>query len=133
MSVERITIPDVRIDKNTIRRSFVDAEKVKECVMEIYWRLKEIEDIIADTESEDYDLDRLKKLVVADRAGRCEIVPEVVYQVDSNGRVYPLHIRKIVYDAGDIAFDKNAIGKRVFPTPEAAEAALKGRCQNENF
>lgn len=133
MSVERITIPDVRIDKNTMRRSFVDAEKVKECVMEIYWRLKEIEDIIADTESEDYDLDRLKKLVVADRAGRCEIVPEVMYQVDSSGRVFPLQIRKIIYDAGVIAFDKNAIGKRVFLTREAVEAALKGRCQNENF
>lgn len=70
--------------------------------------------------------DRLLELVKADRTGRCEIVPEVMYQVDSSGRVYPLQIRKIIYDAGDIAFDYDAIGKRVFPTPEAAKAALKG-------
>ena len=74
MSVERLTIPDVRIDKNTIRRSIIDAEKVKECAMEIYWRLKEIEDVIADEESEEYDLDQLRELVEADRDGRCVVL-----------------------------------------------------------
>lgn len=71
MNVERLTIPDVRIDKNTIRRQIVDAEKVKEYAMEIYWRLKAIEDIIADKESEEYDLDRLGELAKADVDGRC--------------------------------------------------------------
>lgn len=127
--MERMTIPDVKIDENTTRRSVIDVEEVKKCAMQLYWHLKKIEDILGDN----YDLDRLKKLVVADRAGRCEIVPEVMYQVDSSGRVFPLQIQKIIYDAGVIAFDKNAIGKRVFLTREAVEAALKGRCQNENF
>ena len=127
--MERMTIPDVKIDENTTRRSVIDVEEVKKCAMQLYWHLKKIEDILGDN----YDLDRLKKLVVADRAGRCEIVPEVMYQVDSSGRVFPLQIRKIIYDSGVIAFDKNAIGKRVFLTREAVEADLKGRCQNENF
>lgn len=66
--MERLTIPDVRIGQNTIRRSIIDAEKVKECAMEIYWRLKSIEDAVADAESEEYDLDRLRELAKADRA-----------------------------------------------------------------
>lgn len=61
--MERLTIPDVRIDKNTIRRSIIDAEKVKERAMEIYWRLKEIEDVIANADSEEYDLNVLRKLL----------------------------------------------------------------------
>lgn len=79
--------------------------------------------------------DRLRELVEADRDGRCEIVPEVMFQVDNSERVYQLNIRKIIYDTGpgNIAFDKDAIGKSIFHTREAAEAALKGRCQNENF
>lgn len=74
--MERLTIPDVRIDKNTIRRTIIDAEKVKECAMEIYWRLKKLEDVVADEESKDYDLDRLRELVQADRDGRCVVLPQ---------------------------------------------------------
>ena len=74
--MERLTIPDVRIDKNTIRRSIIDTEKVKECAMEIYWRLKSIEDAVADSESEEYDLDRLRELAKADRTiGRGIFLP----------------------------------------------------------
>ena len=51
--MERLTIPDVRLDGNTIKRSIIDAQKVKECAMELYWRLKDIEDAIADEESEE--------------------------------------------------------------------------------
>lgn len=36
-------------------------------------RLAEIEDILGDT----YDLDRLRELVEADKAGRCIVLPEV--------------------------------------------------------
>ena len=79
--MERLTIPDVRIDKNTIRRSIIDAEKVKECAMKIYWRLKSIEDAVADAESEEYDLDRLRELVKADRAKRIKVLPEATGQV----------------------------------------------------
>lgn len=93
--------------------------------------LADVQEILGDN----YDLDRLRELVEADRDGRCEIVPEVMFQVDNSERVYQLNIRKIIYDTGpgNIAFDKDAIGKSIFHTREAAEAALKGRCQNENF
>ena len=72
--MERLTIPDVKLDKNTISRSIIDAEKVKECAMEIYWRLKALEDAVADEESEEYDLDRLRELVEADKDGRCVVL-----------------------------------------------------------
>lgn len=72
--MERLTIPDVRVNKNTIKRSVIDARKVKELAMEIYWRLKAIEDVIADEESDEYDLERLRELAQADRDGRCVVL-----------------------------------------------------------
>ncbi len=130
--MERLTIPDVRIDKNTIRRSFIDAEKVKDCAMEIYWRLKSIEDAVADAESEEYDLDRLRELVKADRDGRCEVLPKPigsdVYRIEyvksSNG--FEIGIKKHKFDYVFFAFERKNIGKTVFFDREAAEAALKG-------
>lgn len=68
--MERLTIPDVIIDKNTIRRTIIDASEVRKNAMKIYWRLKEIEDIISDDESEEYDLDRLRELAQADQEGK---------------------------------------------------------------
>ena len=68
--------------------------------------------------------DRLRELVEADRDGRCKH-GDTVYQADTE-RVYELEVKKIIYDCGHIAFDSEAIGKTVFPTREAAEAALEG-------
>ena len=59
--MERLTIPDVRIDEKTQKRTIICADKVSSYVMEFYWRLKKIEDILGDT----YDLDNLKKMVEA--------------------------------------------------------------------
>lgn len=67
--MERLTIPDVKIDEKTTKRAFVDGDTVRACAMEFYWRLKKIEDILGD----DYDLDRLRELVEADREKRCVI------------------------------------------------------------
>lgn len=67
--MERLTIPDVRIDEKTQKRTFICADKVSSYVMEFYWRLKKIEDILG----EDYDLERLRELVEADREKRCVI------------------------------------------------------------
>lgn len=47
-----------------------------------------------------------------------------VFQHDIE-RVYELKVRKIIYDCGHIAFDKESIGKTVFLTKEEAEQALK--------
>ena len=84
--MERLTIPDVKIDEKTTKRAFVDGDTVRACTMEFYWRLKKIEDILGD----DYDLDRLRELVEADREKRCVIFRKgygVVseYEVDEEG------------------------------------------------
>ena len=84
--MERLTIPDVKIDEKTTKRAFVDGDTVRACAMEFYWRLKKIEDILGD----DYDLDRLRELVEADQEKRCVIFRKgygVVseYEVDEEG------------------------------------------------
>lgn len=50
-------------------------------------------------------------------------VGDTVYQADSI-RIYPLTIKKLIYDAGHIAFDEEAIGKSIFLTPEEAERKM---------
>ena len=42
--MERLTVPDVRVDEHTTRRSIIDGNVVREHAMEIYWRLKDYED-----------------------------------------------------------------------------------------
>lgn len=84
--MERLTIPDVRIDEKTKKITVIDSNKVRENAMEIYWHLKEIEDILGD----DYDIDRLREIVEADQEKRCVIFRKgygVVseYEVDEEG------------------------------------------------
>ena len=54
-------------------------------------------------------------------------IGDMVYITNHTGLVYEGRIRTIVYDTGDFAFGKKAIGKTVFPTREEAEQALKER------
>lgn len=83
--MERLTIPDVRVDEHTTRRTMIDARAVKKSAMDFYWRLKAYEDtertpeeIDMDHEAaeqlrrlcRDCDLDRLEELVKADKEGR---------------------------------------------------------------
>lgn len=42
--MERLTVPDVRVDEHTTRRSIIDGNAVREHAMDIYWRLKDYED-----------------------------------------------------------------------------------------
>lgn len=42
--MERLTIPDVRVDEHTTRRTMIDARAVKKHAMDFYWRLKAYED-----------------------------------------------------------------------------------------
>lgn len=42
--MERLTVPDVRVDEHTTRRRIIDGDAVREHAMEIYWRLKDYED-----------------------------------------------------------------------------------------
>lgn len=135
----------------------------EDCQNAIYHRLADIEDILGD----EYDLDRLRELVEADRAGRCVVLRckegETIYVVGSKKIVkaqiqemYLLEMTKDVaymvffdcdddcqgcpfnswyqsYDGewscdgeyGNGTVNQSEIGKTVFLTREAAEAALK--------
>lgn len=106
----------------------------EDCQNAIYHRLTDIEDILGDN----YDLDRLRELVEADRDGRCEIHKmkdgEVAYSIFAY--VNNLHYRKpngkpidpiATYIVND--FTRNTVdrefGKTVFRTREAAAEALR--------
>lgn len=99
--MERLTIPDVRIDEHTTRRSVIDVLAVREHAMEIYWRLKAYEDIGLTPEeikaplTEDaminlaaqalgVEADRLRELAEADKDGRCVVLPPEEKALDSS-------------------------------------------------
>lgn len=85
-------------------------------------RLAEIEDILGD----DYDLDRLRKLVEADRDGRCVVLPistpSMAYTVDQKGG----YISSGFYVTPGAVLHDTERGYIIAKTREAAEAALKG-------
>ena len=91
--MERLTIPDVRVDEHTTRRSVIDVAAVREHTMKIYWRLKAYEDTGLTPEeikapfTEDTMINlaaqalgvepsRLRELAEADKDGRVRIIPE---------------------------------------------------------
>ena len=115
---------------------------------EVIDRLAVIEDIMGD----DYDLDRLRELVEADRDRRCVVLPckvgDCVWITSAYGKQYnpPIegHIQKFVVHDDEIVYleaiiwmdigcghkgygyTEKSFGKAVFLTPEAAKATLKG-------
>lgn len=102
-----------------------------DCVKELAERLASIEDILGD----EYDLDRLRELVEADRDGRCVVLPckigDTVYSVLPLCGVNSHRIQKFERNSeGDFAssalmFPFSEFGKTVFRDKEAAEAALE--------
>lgn len=86
--MERLTIPDVRVDEHTTRRTMIDGEAVREHAMDFYWRLKAYEDIgltpedcARATEIDDilldeyYPIGRMRELIKADKDGRVVVLP----------------------------------------------------------
>ena len=88
--MERLTIPDVLVDEHTTRRTMIDVEAVREHAMDFYWRLKAYEDthmMPSDVTSmrmdmaiiaalfNGVDVDRMKELAEADKAGRLVVLP----------------------------------------------------------
>lgn len=90
--MERLTIPDVRVDEHTTRRSVIDVAAVREHAMKIYWRLKAYEDAGLTPEeikapfTEDtminlaaqalgVETSRLRGLAEADKDGRVVVLP----------------------------------------------------------
>lgn len=105
-------------------------------------RLQEIEDILGDT----YGLDRLRELVEADKAGQCVLHPlkaENEVYVVILGRVLPFEVTNAVWYGASptykamhgmhlcFAFKQDDIGKTVFLTREAAEAAIAKEADHE--
>lgn len=115
-------------------------------IIEVPWavsawvRLADIEEILGD----DYDLERLKELVQADREGKCVLLPckvgDKLYKISENG-VKEVVVQSIVFMLSHtvnhltvhVANERGAMteietkdfGKTVFLTLEEAEAALK--------
>ena len=93
--MERLTIPDVRVDEHTTRRSVIDVAAVREHTMEFYCRLKAYEDTGREPEEVtalgklfDYALEEsktlteqlallnhIRELAEADKDGRCVVLP----------------------------------------------------------
>ena len=60
--MERLTIPDVRVDEHTTRRTIIDARVVREHAMDFYWRLKAYEDTWLTVEEIDMDHEAAEQL-----------------------------------------------------------------------
>ena len=89
--MERLTIPDVRVDAHTTRRSFIDVSAVREHAMEFYCRLKAYEDTgltpervyemygeycLLESALKSYGSHkRMKELAEADKDGRLVVLP----------------------------------------------------------
>ena len=140
--MERLTIPDVRVDEHTTRRSVIDVLAVREHAMEIYHQLKSYEDVAELCGG----LDRLRELAEADKAGRCVVLPckvgKKIYYI--NGKyIIEVEVAKYTVDetgawlfAGETynletggTYHCNLmterIGKDIFLTHEEAERALQ--------
>lgn len=92
-------------------------------------RLADIEDILGDN----YDLDRLRELVNADREGQCVVLPvkegETVYCITwSPFEDDPPEI----FDCAFHITDYYSIGRTVFLTEEEAEKAIEKMKASEN-
>ena len=111
---------------------------ISDCECEKFCQIVEALGAIEDILGDNYDLDRLRELVEADRDGRCEIHAakdgDTVYSIFAY--VNGLHIRRsnvepitkiTSYVVND--FTRNTVdrefGKTVFRTREAAEQALR--------
>lgn len=112
-------------------------EKLPNWKAKVIDRLAAIEDILDD----DYDLDRLKELVEADREGKCVVLPckvgDTVYIPTrfeiAEREVYEIFVENSAkFYAKDnkgiglsVFFFADDVGKTVFLTREEAEAALE--------
>jgi hypothetical protein len=132
--MERLTIPDVRVDEHTTRRSVIDVLAVQEHAMEIYHQLKIYEDIAELCGG----FDRLRELAEADKEGRCIIQPckvgDKLYRVFA-GEIFEHRVGSMKYFAIQGRWDietypfclcvESSIGKTVFFTSEEAKKALR--------
>ena len=141
----RLTIPDVRVDEHTTRRSVIDVAAVREHAMEIYHQLKIYEDIAELCGG----FARLRELAEADKDGRCVVLPckvgDTVYMLErifdiDNGVCDEICARKVIGHGGNklnklwligsggicnVSIFVSEFGKTVFLTREEAERAIQ--------
>jgi hypothetical protein len=114
--MERLTIPDVRVDEHTTRRTMIDGEAVREHAMDFYWRLKAyedtgltpkefaaywvfIQDLIGDQKASEA-LSHLLHLAQADKDGRLVVLPCKVGQrvfalLDTDKHISECEVKRI--------------------------------------
>ena len=140
--MERLTIPDERIDEHTTRRKFIDVEAVREHAMGFYWRLKAYEDtglMPEEITAMRHTLEEYHRaadpLLSAKAQGRVVVLPcklgdTVWLVVTKRARIYStehkfakrsrltfLNMERVLQE----------FGKTVFLTREDAEKALEGK------
>jgi hypothetical protein len=131
----RLTIPDVRVDEHTTRRSVIDVAAVREHAMEIYHQLKIYEDIAELCGG----FARLRELAEADKDGRvvvlpCKVGDTVWFKTYKNNArdcigVQPHEVTRISAsiivpgEIVDIGIPVDQIGVRVFLSETEAVAA----------
>ena len=94
----------------------------------LWERLKAIEDILGD----DYDLDRLRELVEADRDGRCVVLPTGGYIVKDGENALKSAMNTCFYHNNPVTrYIADAVAEKL--TREAAEDALKGDQHEQNL
>lgn len=100
-------------------------DEFMDCVKELASRLALIEDILGN----DYDLDRLKELVTADKEGQCLIIPEPEDGKEFNalepmkiGYALKSELKKLEYRKEN---DQKAISPLDYTIIKCLEAALK--------
>lgn len=136
--MERLTIPDVRVDEHTTRRSVIDVLAVREHAMEFYFRLKAYEDMVDLETLNNTPISRLAELAEADRDGRVVVKPckvgDKLYRVFA-GEIFEHRVGSMKYFAIQGKWDiktypflpsvESGIGKTIFLTREEAEKALQ--------
>lgn len=135
--MERLTIPDVRVDEHTTRRTMIDVRAVKKHAMDFYWRLKAYEDTGLEPAmcanyktfedeaiSKGVTFKRIVALMEADRAGRLVVLPCKVGDT--------VYILRRTFDGADVVGETELwwddipqLGKTVFLTREEAEKVLE--------
>lgn len=136
--IEEASLSCERCGKNAIYECWSQ----ENCTQTAVDRLASIEDILGDT----YDLDRLRELVEADKAGRCVLHPlkaENEVYIAILGRVLPFEVTNAVWYSESptykamhgihlcFVFKQDDIGKTVFLTRESAESALAKEADHE--
>lgn len=150
--MKRLTIPDVRVDDHTTRRTMIDVEAVREHAMDFYWRLKAYEDtglepaVCANYKtfedeaiSKGVTFKRIVALMEADKAGRLVVLPckvgdglwtfcshpvEQVYSFTVTD-ISTLNGRTMLNTSRCGVIDARDVGKTVFLTCEEAKAVLE--------